>query len=485
MDAQQIRQLKPKLSEFLARFDDCFARRDTREHLPVYVEGQLSDLPRKSVEPIALKAKVPVRTLQEFLSQHRWHEERMRQGLQEIVATEHASPRAIGIIDETSDDKKGTKTPGVQRQYCGAVGKQDNCIVTVHLGMAVDDFHCLLDGELFLPESWSNDRERCREAGIPDTMVYRPKTDIALELYDRARANGITFAYVTFDEWYGSKPEFLRALQRREQRYVAEVHKHFVAWPTPAPRVTHRRYRPGRRGPGRRTPRLPAGSATANYLEELMGHAALRDQPWQRFRVKDGEKGPMVWEVKHALIQPKDDKGLPGKIHHLMVARYVLGPSQEIKYFVSNAPPETPVEELLVIAFSRWRIERCFEDQKGEVGLDHYEGRRYLGMKRHLILTAVSYLFLSRVRHELRGEKSRVDRVPSAYGRGRSGSQLVAIWSRLRTPVRTSGRRDPVCPETPQPSSHQPHENDPTQTAISGHTPSQPSTLSMEYDLAL
>jgi SRSO17 transposase len=325
MDAQQIRQLKPKLSEFLAKFDDCFPRCDTRAHLPVYVEGQLSDLPRKSVEPIALKAKVPVRTLQEFLSQHRWHEDMMRQRLQRIVAAEHASPRTIGIIDETSDDKKGTKTPGVQRQYCGAVGKQDNCIVTVHLGMAVDDFHCLLDGELFLPESWSVDRERCREAGIPETMVYRPKTDIALELYDRARANGVTFAYLTFDEWYGSKPEFLGALQHREQRYVAEVHKHFVAWLAPAPGVTHRRYRRGGRGRGRKTPRLPVGRPQAHFLDDLLRHPALRDQPWRRFRVKDGEKGPLVWEVKHALIQPKDESGLPGKPHHLIGGPQCLG----------------------------------------------------------------------------------------------------------------------------------------------------------------
>src|SRR5262245_29363424 len=191
MDAEQIRQLKPELLGFLAEFADCFGRCDTRAHFPKYVEGQLSDIPRKSVEPIALKAGVPVRTLQEFLSQHDWDQDRMVNRLQEIVRTEHASPCSIGIIDETSFLKKGDKTPGVQRQYCGAAGKQDNCIVTVHLNYAAGDFHCLLDGDLFLPEGWSNDRDRCREAGIPDDVLYRPKTDIALELYDRARANGV------------------------------------------------------------------------------------------------------------------------------------------------------------------------------------------------------------------------------------------------------------------------------------------------------
>jgi SRSO17 transposase len=484
MDAQQIRQLKSKLTEFLARFDDCFPRCDTREHLPVYVEGQLSDLQRKSVEPIALRAKVKVRTLQEFLSQHHWDEDRMRQRLQHMVAAEHASVRAIGIFDETSDAKKGVKTPGVQRQYCGAEGKPDNCIVTVHLGLAVDDFHCLLDGELFLPEGWSNDRQRCREAGIPDTMVYRPKSEIALELYDRARANGITFAYVTFDEWYGAKPEFLRGLDRREQKYVGEVHKHFVAWLAPPPPVTNRAYRRGGLGPGRRTPRLRAGSPKAHFLEDLLRHPTLRDQAWQRFRVKDGERGPMVWEIKHALIHPKDENGLPGKVHHLIVARNVLNP-EEIKYFVSNAPPETPVEELLVIAFSRWRIERCFEDQKGELGLDHFEGRRYVGLKRHLILTAVSYLFLSRVHQGLRGEKPGANGVPGAHGDGGRGLQLVAIGASLQPSIRASGGGDSICAEAPGAGPQEPHQVDPTQTASTRHTPNRPSTVPLECDLAL
>ena len=158
MDAEQIRQLRPALREYLREFADCIGRKDTRAHLSVYVEGQLSDLPAKSVEPIAVQAGVAVRTLQEFLSQHRWNEDWVRRRLHELVLRDHVGPHAIGIIDETSDVKKGHKTPGVQRQWCGTVGKQENCMVTVHLAYAVGDFHCLLDGELYLPESWSNDR---------------------------------------------------------------------------------------------------------------------------------------------------------------------------------------------------------------------------------------------------------------------------------------------------------------------------------------
>jgi SRSO17 transposase len=419
MDAQQFRAFRPRLKAYLQEFDDCFDRKDTRGHLPVYVSGQLSDLERKSVEPMALKGGVEPRTLQEFLTGHVWDEDRMRDRLQQIVAREHAGPHAIGIIDETSFVKKGDMTPGVQRQHCGAVGKQENCIVTVHLGYAAESFHCLLDGDLFLPESWSQDRERCREAGIPDDMVYRPKTDIALELYDRARGQGVQFEWLTFDEWYGVKPQFLRALDQRDQKFVGEVHKHFVAWIEP-PRVTRRRY--GRR----RAARLVAGSPRAQHVEDLLRHPHLCEQEWQRWRVKDGDHGPHIWEVKHTLIGVKDEAGLPAEqLYHLLVARNVLHP-EEVKYFVSNAPATATVPSLLLVAFSRWRIERCFEDQKGEVGLDHYEGRRYAGLKRHLILTAVSFLFLAEVLEELRGEKPGADHLPGPQDRVGPGAFTMA-----------------------------------------------------------
>jgi SRSO17 transposase len=424
MDADQIRGLKPMLTRYLKQFDDCFARKDTRAHFATYVEGQLSDLQEKSCEPIALAAGIPPRNLQEFLSHYKWEEDRTRNRLQQMVMRDHAGRNSVGVIDETSDVKQGDKTPGVKRQWCGTVGKTENCIVTVHLAYAAGDFHCLLDGDLFLPEDWSNDRERCREAGIPDDVVYRPKWKIALELYDRARENGVTFDWLTFDEGYGGKPAFLRGLQGRKQHFVAEVPTTFTAWIC-APRVTERPFRKAK-GRGRKTPRLVAGSRPAQSVERLLWwHPALKEQAWRRFRVKDGAKGPMVGEVKHARITVADEIGLPGMRLHLVVARNALDPT-EIKFFVSGAPPETSVQTLLLVAFSRWRVERCFEDQKQEVGLDQWEGRHWLGLKRHLILTSVSYLFLTRVREQLRGKKSGVDRVPVAYGGGSAGAELVA-----------------------------------------------------------
>ena len=424
MDAKQIRQLKPMLTRYLKQFDDCFTRRETRAHFSTYVEGQLSNLGEKSCEPIALAAGIPPRNLQEFLSTYKWEEDRTRNRLQKIVIRDHSGPHSVGIIDETSDVKQGDKTPGVKRQWCGTLGKKENCMVTVHLAYAAGDFHCLLDGDLFLPEDWSDDRDRCRAAGIPDDVVYRPKWKIALELFDRARDHGVTFDWLTFDEGYGGKPEFLRELDGRRQCFVGEVPKTFTGW-IHEPRVTERPFRRAR-GRGRKTPRTIAGSPAAISVERMLKYSPeLRDQPWVRYRVKDGQKGPMVWEVKHVRIAVKDENGLPGMRLHLVVARNALDPT-EIKFFVSNAPPKTSVQTLLLVAFSRWRVERCFEDQKQEVGLDQWEGRHWLGLKRHLILTAVSYLFLTRVRERQREKKSGVDGVPSPCGGGIAGAELVA-----------------------------------------------------------
>jgi len=475
MDAQQIRGLRPMLARFLKRFDDCFARKDTRAHLSVYVEGQLSDLQRKSVEPIALAADVPVRTLQEFLSQHRWQEDLARDQLQQIVAEEHAHPHSVGIIDETSFVKQGKKTPGVQRQYLGTVGKQENGIVTVHLAYAADDFHCLLDGELFLPESWARDAARCREAKIPETMTYRPKTEIALELYDRSRARGIHFAYLTFDEWYGGKPAFLQALDGRHQPFVAEVPRILMGWLDP-PRVTERPLG-RRRGCARRVPRIVVGSRPARSVEHLFWwHPVLKEQDWQRWRVKDGEKGPMIWEVKHVPFSLQGPDGLPGPRWHLVVARNVLDPT-EMKFFVSNALPQVSVGTILLVAFSRWRVERCFEDGKGEVGLDHYEGRCYPGLKRHLILSAISYLFLARTNQRLGGEKIRLHCLPNSHGRLGTDSLVVVGQARVGAVAGTHRPVDPAS-TTPQRSrSPQPYQANSPRFAGHGHQADANSSL--------
>ena len=448
MDANQIRQLGPRLGQFLAQFRDCFSRSDTRAHLTTYVRGLLADLPRKSVEPIALHADVPPRTLQQFLSLLDWDQDRLRDQAQHLIARDHASRHAVGILDDTGCPKKGDKTPGVQRQYCGASGKIDNCVITVHLAYAADDFHCLLDSDLYLPQSWDRDRPRCRDAGIPDTVVYRPKWQIALELWERARANGVAFAWLTFDEGYGGKPDFLRRLHRGGQRFVAEVPTTFMGWLRPP--------RPGRT----LRPTRPAGAVAdlARYRK------ALRDQPWVPYRVKDGQQGPMVWEVKEARFFAKTEEGDPAWPWRLVVARNALNPS-EAKYFVSNADAKVSVKQILLAAFTRWQVERCFEDEKTELGFDHYEGRSYKGLLRHQRLTALAHLFCGRERLRLRGEKPGLDGVPGAVGDERFGAVVVDGPLCVGSPVGANGGEDPVRAAAERRVAGQPHEADAAQAA--------------------
>jgi SRSO17 transposase len=385
----------------------------------------LGDLDRKSVEPIADAAGVPPRTLQEFLSMLKWDDQAARDRVQRRVARRHPHPHSVGVIDETSFPKQGNKTACVQRQYCGSHGKLDNCVVSVHLGYVAGDFHTLLDGEPYLPEeTWHENRTRCRAAGIPDDVVYRPKWQIALGQVQRALGNGVRFSWLTFDEGYGGKPPFLRVLDGLGQNYVAEIPANFVGWTRP-PEVLYREHARNK-GPGRRRklPRLKVRNTPAAEVREILKHSpVLREVPWERYQVKDGSKGPMVWEAKRIPFWIKDENGLPSRPHHLIVARNVLKPD-EVKFFLSNAPESTPVEILLMVAFGRWHIERLFQDSKTELGLDHFEVRKYPSIARHLILTCISHLFLAEFWLAERGEKSRTDHLPGSDSHAGTGSRL-------------------------------------------------------------
>jgi SRSO17 transposase len=396
MDAKKITGLKPRLLKFLGNFDGVFGRPEPREHLRTYVLGQFSDLPRKSIEPIALEAQTPPRTLQQFLSRTHWDDDLMRAKLQQRVAARQTDSD-VGVFDETSYSKKGNKTPGVKRQHCGATGKKDNCAVTVHFGYAgANGFRVLLDGELFLPEDWSEDRARCDEAGIPAEMVYRPKWKIALEMWDRAAANGLRLPWLTYDEGYGRIPQFHEELNKRGQSYVAEVPTNFCGW----------------------CKGLDRGVA-ASRVDDLVGHSPVfTTQQWEPYFIKEGNKGPIVWEAKYVDNFHLSDGGEPRGPRGLIVARNALDPD-EVKYFVSNGPAGTPLRELLRVGFSRFAVERCFEDEKSEIGMDHFEIRNYLSLKRHLAISAVSLMFLAEIHQEDRGEKSGADGLPGPHGRQR------------------------------------------------------------------
>src|SRR5689334_1968219 len=214
MTEQEIAGLGPAFATYLGRYRDCFLQKRTADHFDTYCRGLLSDLPRKSVEPIALEAGTAVRTLQEFLVTARWDHRQARDLLQQhraqaVAALPDAPLGTIGIIDETSCPKWGEQTPGVQRQYLGCLGKIDNGIVTVHVGLAKGRFQALLDADLYLPQSWDTDRPRCRAAGIPDDVHYRPKWRIALDQVIRLSGNGVHFDWLVFDEGYGAAVPFL------------------------------------------------------------------------------------------------------------------------------------------------------------------------------------------------------------------------------------------------------------------------------------
>lgn len=427
MEAKTIMRIKPELTRFLHQFDDCFGRVTTRRYLDLYIEGQLSNLPRKSIEPMADAFGEPPRNLQQFLSLFRWDEVAAGDRLQQYVARRHTHPHSVGTIDETSFAKKGDKTACVQRQHCGAIGKLENCVVSVHLGYATPDFYTLLDGQLFLPEkTWHQDRQRCEQAGIPEYLVYRPKWQIALEQYRRAIANGVRFAWLTFDEGYGRNGDFLRELDHLGQNYVAEVPVDFMAW-TQRPNVLYRQHsRDKKRGRKKTYPRLKVKNNPRAEVRNILSYSpVMRARKWKDYYVKDGSKGPMVWQVKHIKVYLADEHGLPTRPYHLLVARNALDHSQ-VKYFISNVPLGTSTEILLRVAFTRWTIERAFEDSKTELGMDHFEVRKFRSIQRHLFLSCLSHVFLSEFCLKHRGEKSAVDGMPGSHGRSTALSDLVS-----------------------------------------------------------
>ena len=398
-----IAGLGRKLVSFLKQFEDCFGRSDARELLKAYVKGQLSSCQRKSVEPMALGQKVAPRTLQRFLESVKWDEEKLRDRSQQMVAREHAHPRAIGLIDESGVPKSGQETAGVARQWCGRTGKVDNCVVAVHSAYVAEGFRCLLDSDVYLPEAWADDLPRRRKAHIPDDVEFRTKPQIAQEQIRRALDNGVRVAAWTFDELYGRDSKFLDFVEQQDQVFVGEVPANFHGW-VREPRVLTEPppNAPRPRGRPKTYPRLPRQPHTSEVQSLATYSPAFRKQPWQRFRVKDGERGPVVWEVKTARFWRKDSEGMPSRPSLLIVARNVLAP-HEVKYFVTNRVPDeddVTLEWLLWVAFRRWSVERVFREEKNEIGMDHFEVRGWRCLHRHYSVSALSHLFCARVRQE-------------------------------------------------------------------------------------
>ncbi len=395
MDAKQIGSMESAVRELAQKFRKCF-REPTFRHFVTYLLGLLDDMPRKNIEAIALAGGVAVRTLQEFLSQFRWDDDRVHELYQHLIADEHGCEDAIGIIDASGHPKQGVKTPGVQRQYCGETGKIDNCILGVHLLYTDNDptnpFSCMLDSELYLPKSWENDMSRRREAGIPDDKHHQPEWEIAIDLLMEALANGIRFSWITFDETYGKVPAFWFGLDMFGLRAVGEVPRNFYCWPTP---------------PKYRSLQGPFASKRVDNVVRCS--SVFRNQSWEKMKIKDTTRGTQVWYIKSARVQlvGQDSTGRScptDRRYWLIVARHAK--SGELKYFVSNASAKTKVLDILQVAFARWRVEKWFERAKQLAGFGSFEVRKYVGLTRHWLCSRIAMYFLSCRTWRLRGEKS-------------------------------------------------------------------------------
>jgi SRSO17 transposase len=373
MTEQEITELGPAFASYLRRFRGHFGQDRTAAHFDTYCRGLLSGLPRKSVEPIALAAGTAVRTLQEFLVTACWEHESARDTLQKqlnaVLADLPADPLGtVGVIDETSCRKWGDHTPGVQRQYLGCVGKIDNGIVTVHIGVAKGTFQALLDVDLYLPKSWAADRPRCRAAGIPDDVGHRSKWRLAVDQWLRLCGNGVSFDWLVFDEGYGSKVPFLRFLNLVGQQFVAEVPVNFAV-----------RQKAGAKA-RRADVRLTAADARCGKRHRL-AHRSVRASFWRAVTAT-------VWvaEREHTLVAAVNEA------------------TREVKYFLTNATT-APLTRVLAVAFRRWTVEHAFRLGKQEAGLMDYEGRSYTGLLRHLILALVVLGFVATHTERLRGGK--------------------------------------------------------------------------------
>ena len=393
MTDRDISRLGPAFSSYLGLYRGCFLQERIAGHFDDYCRGLLSDLPRKTVEPIALICGTAVRTLQEFLVTASWDHDLARDTLQRHLAgflpTLPADPLGtVGVIDETSSVKKGEKTPGVQRQYLGCVGKVENGIVTVHVGVAHGRFQTLLDADLYLPKSWDDDRPRCEAAGIPDHVHYLPKWQIALDQYLRLHRNGVRFDWLTFDEGYGSKTPFLGVLSMMRQKFVAEVPVNFAV-------------RTSKAGPSRRADEvLTAGDAKGG----------------RRFRFRRETQANQWWRAKGVTVWAD------GRAYRLVVA--INQATAEVKYFVTNAVGEE-LRRVLAVAFRRATVEHSFRLGKREAGLMHYEGRQYRGLMRHLILSLIVMGFVSIHTDRLRKKKSAGD----------EGAGVPGVERAVRDPV--------------------------------------------------
>lgn len=403
---RDVEGLLDELRAYHAYFSPLFARREQRGWGLQYMQGLLTDLPRKSVEPMALALpEGNVRAMQQFLGEGAWDDRAILVAHQRLVAKTLGEPDGILIVDGSDFPKQGSASVGVARQYCGAQGKVANCQAGVFLAYASGKGYTLLDRRLYLPKEWFTSvaparRRRCR---IPRDVRFRTATELAGDMIATLPAV-LPIGWVTFDEGFGQNPGFLAHLEQARLRYLAEVPCLTRVW-RQRPSIV---LPPGR---GRGRPRKYAGVAPGGPRAQRVDDVARRlpRAAWRTYVIKDGAKGVIRAAFAFLRIYPVRQR-VPGP-QSWLVLRRTLGARRETKYYLSNAPAETRPDTLVRVSGQRWPIERAFQECKGELGMDHYETRTWCGWHHHQTLVILAHHFLVRLR--LRLKKNRAHRPAS------------------------------------------------------------------------
>ncbi len=372
-------------AEGIERLHECiggrFRRPEPRRRALAYLRGLLSPVERKNGWQLAEQAgDATPDGVQRLLYNYRWDADLVRDDLKDYVVEHLGDGGAVVVVDETGFLKKGDKSAGVQRQYSGTAGRIENCQIGVFLAYASAKGRALLDRELYLPQVWADDRERRREAGVPEDTVFRTKGQLARLMLGRALESGVPFAWFTGDEVYGNDRKLRLWLERQDVPHVLAVKRNEKLWA-----LTEK------------GPRQVRADRLASQADET---------GWVRISAGDGAKGPRVYDWTAVEIRPLRE---PDKGHWLLVRRSIANPG-ELAYYVCYGPAGTALEELVRVAGRRWTIEECFEEAKGEVGLDQYEVRRWDGWYRHITLAMLAHACLTVIRHHAleQGEKGAI-----------------------------------------------------------------------------
>ena len=403
--AWQLRSCVPGLGYYLRRYAPCFVRTEQREDARMYIEGLLSDLPRKTAEPIALDHGVNRFRIQKFVGGGIWEHQKGLVELRRHVDQEIGDPDGILIIDPSGFPKKGTESVGVKRQWCGRLGKVENCQLGVFLGYVGYGSATLVDARLYLPADWARSRARREKCHVPQGVRYRTTAQIADERL-RLVSPQLRHAWVVGDDEFGRPAWFRRQLARRGERYVLEV-----------PGNTHIRPLEGK---------IPRGRHKPPFQRVLDWAQGRPTSVWTRIRVGNGENGPLEVDALVTAVQAKNKRKV-GPRERLLVTR-TRETKPEWKCWLSNATDEVPVDVMACVAAKRHLVEDCFERGKGESGLTHYEVRSWVGWHHHMTLVLIAQWYLTLQQRRIGGKNSRDD----GPARGRSRAAIVATQGAFR-----------------------------------------------------